>query len=380
MTNDAMNTYTYNAENRIKTGAGATYSYDGAGLRVKKVAGSTTTRYIFSGTKVVAEYVGTTPMPWSPTREYIYSGSALLAAIEGGTTTYHHQDHLSVRVNTNTSGSVVGQQGHYLFGQSWYAASTTTKWQFTSYERDAESTLDYALFRYDNSRLGRFMTTDPVAGSVTNPQSLNRYSYVMNDPVNLVDPLGLYLRDVWCYEHGAVVGAGERSVYTRAETCFWDFRMLYPLDPAPIDRPHPGGGADPVEPSEKVCEGKARVLGGNPKTIGEEGGFDTPTTDIRVKKNSAAVIPAQWGGKSALLPGLDEISGVIRSPDGDVPFTGVSDVIGSSVVENVRDLLRSKNPGMLILELVSGKDMGTVNVTITVPRDLPCPEGTTEKK
>ena len=56
-TNDGQYTYTYDAENRAKTGAGATYSYDGAGLRVKKVAGATTTRYIFSGVKVVAEYV-----------------------------------------------------------------------------------------------------------------------------------------------------------------------------------------------------------------------------------------------------------------------------------------------------------------------------------
>jgi hypothetical protein len=57
MTYDGQYNYSYDAENRMVTGAGATYSYDGAGLRVKKVAGATTTRYIFSGTKVVAEYV-----------------------------------------------------------------------------------------------------------------------------------------------------------------------------------------------------------------------------------------------------------------------------------------------------------------------------------
>jgi len=42
---------------------------------MKKVAGSTTTRYIFSGTKVIAEYVNGAAVG-SPTREYIYSGSA----------------------------------------------------------------------------------------------------------------------------------------------------------------------------------------------------------------------------------------------------------------------------------------------------------------
>ncbi len=37
------------------------------------------------------------------------------------------------------------------------------------------------MFRYDSSRLGRFLSPDSVAGSVADPQSLNRYSYVLND-------------------------------------------------------------------------------------------------------------------------------------------------------------------------------------------------------
>ena len=82
---------------------------------MKKVSGGTTTVYIVSGTKVVAEYVNGAA-PASPTREYIYSGGQLLATIEGGTTKYHHSDHLSVRVTTDTSGNVLGQQGHYPFG------------------------------------------------------------------------------------------------------------------------------------------------------------------------------------------------------------------------------------------------------------------------
>jgi RHS repeat-associated protein len=116
---------------------------------------------------------------------------ALPVTIEGSTTTYHHQDHFSVRVNTDSSGAVVGEQGHYPFGEFWYSSSTTTKWRFTSYERDSESGNDYAMFRYHSNRLGRFLTPDPIAGSAADPQSLNRYAYVLNDPVNLIDPLGL---------------------------------------------------------------------------------------------------------------------------------------------------------------------------------------------
>ncbi|MFQ5904177.1 MAG: RHS repeat domain-containing protein, partial [Candidatus Binatia bacterium] len=90
-----------------------------------------------------------------------------------------------------SGGTKIGEQNHYPFGEAWNPSGTTTKWQFTSYERDTESSLDYAMFRYDSSRLGRFLTPDPLAGSIANPQSLNRYAYVLNDPVNLIDPLGL---------------------------------------------------------------------------------------------------------------------------------------------------------------------------------------------
>jgi RHS repeat-associated protein len=194
MTNDGQNSLIYNAENRITSSSGSpgsgTYAYDGGGLRVTKVSGSTTMVYAFSGSKVIAEYVNGAA-PTSPAREYIYSGSSLLAKIESGATQYYQQDILSVRVMTDSSGNKIGEQGNFPFGESWYQTNTTTKWQFTSYERDAESGSDYAVARFDVNRLGRFSAPDPIAGSQNDPQSLNRYPYVLNDPANLVDPAGL---------------------------------------------------------------------------------------------------------------------------------------------------------------------------------------------
>lgn len=194
MTNDGSNTLAYDAENRVLSatngGASGTYTYDGNNLRVQKVSGGTTTVYIFSGSKVIAEYVNGAA-PASPTREYIYSGSALVATISGGTTNYHMGDHLSPRLTTDASGTVVGQQGHFPYGESWYSASSTTKWQFTSYERDAESGNDYAMTRSYVNRLARFSSPDPLAGWLNNPQSLSRSGYALNDPVNFVDPSGL---------------------------------------------------------------------------------------------------------------------------------------------------------------------------------------------
>jgi RHS repeat-associated protein len=184
------NNYTYDGENHMVNfasgSASAAYSCDGNGLRVKKVSGSTTTVYVFSGSKVIAEYAN-----GSLSKEYVYSGSKLLATIANGVTTYHHSDHLSVRLSTNSSGTKVGDQGHYPFGESWYATNTTTKWQFTSYERDAESGDDYAEARSYINRTGRFSGMDRVGGARANPQSLNEFSYVRNGSVNSVDPSGL---------------------------------------------------------------------------------------------------------------------------------------------------------------------------------------------
>jgi RHS repeat-associated protein len=188
----AAPTYAYDAENRLITysGTAGTYAYDGNNLRVIKVAAGATTVYIFSGSKVIAEY-DNGASPASPSREYIYSGAMLLAKIEGGASIYYHPDQLSNRVLTDSSGNTLGQRGHYPFGDTWYESGTTTKLQFTSYERDSESTNDYATARSYLNRFGRFSSPDLLAGSLGNPQSFNRYAYVFNDPIDFLDPLGM---------------------------------------------------------------------------------------------------------------------------------------------------------------------------------------------
>lgn len=185
MTADVTHTYSFDAANHlanVDNGSTAVYTYDGKGYRVAKG----TTNYVRSGTEVIAEYSGGTLQ-----KEYVYSGGTLVATIAGTSTTFHYPDHLSNRFETDDAGNVLRTYGHLPFGETWYETGTPDKWKFTVYERDAESGLDCALMRYDSSALGRFMSPDLLGGSIGNPQSLNRYSYVLNDPVNQIDPLGL---------------------------------------------------------------------------------------------------------------------------------------------------------------------------------------------
>ena len=184
---------TYDGENRMtgySGGSVANYGYDGNGLRIaKSVQGGTTTVSIFSGSSVIAEY-DNGAAPNAPSREYVDGPNGLLAMFSGGATTYYHQDDKSVRLTTDASGNIATQQGTLPFGESWYQSGAANNFTFTSYDRDSESGLDYALARYYDSRTGTFCSADPLAGSAGDPQSWNRYPYGRTDPINVTDPSG----------------------------------------------------------------------------------------------------------------------------------------------------------------------------------------------
>jgi len=65
--------------------------------------------------------------------------------------------------------------------------------KFTTYQRDQESGLDYAMARFYGDYTGRFMSPDPLTSSALpkRSQTWHRYVYNWNDPVNLIDPNGL---------------------------------------------------------------------------------------------------------------------------------------------------------------------------------------------
>jgi RHS repeat-associated protein len=73
-------------------------------------------------------------------------------------------------------------------------------------EWESESSLYHTWFRQYDPSQGRWMSVDPLAGTTDNPQSQDRYVYVLDDPVNLTDPLGLFMaRPPHCERDGMEV-------------------------------------------------------------------------------------------------------------------------------------------------------------------------------
>ncbi len=98
-----------------------------------------------------------------------------------------------------------------------FSAASREGYKFTGKERDAESGLDYFGARYYGSNMGRFVTPDPLMASAhaSNPQSLNRYAYVYNNPLGWIDPYGLDADNPgYCdVSHATCGGGGDPTVY-----------------------------------------------------------------------------------------------------------------------------------------------------------------------
>jgi RHS repeat-associated protein len=93
-------------------------------------------------------------------------------------------------------GNVTGTQG----------ALTGNRYQFQTQQNDSESGMYYLRARYYDPATGRFISKDPVKGTLANPSSQNPYQYAYNNPINLGDPSGLYTN--WNVSAGGIYGVG----------------------------------------------------------------------------------------------------------------------------------------------------------------------------
>jgi RHS repeat-associated protein/uncharacterized repeat protein (TIGR01451 family) len=199
--------YSYDAENRLTSVSGAaaaTFVYDGDGNRVKTTFGSTTTIYVGA---IYERDNGST------VRKYYYAGGVRIAMRTGGQTYYLLSDHLGgTNVTANSSGAQISKLLYKPWGETRFTSGTTpTTWRFTGQREDATIGLYFYNARYLDPQLGRFTQADTIVPEPGNPQALNRYAYVLNNPVRYTDPTG----HVFCNECTGGGGASQPTPQPR---------------------------------------------------------------------------------------------------------------------------------------------------------------------
>ena len=194
--------FAYDAENKqtsFGTGGsspnGGSYYYDGDGQRVKKalIGSQAETIFIYNvAAQLVAEY-NLNSEPEQNGTSYLTSDTLGTPRVitKADATVKSRHDYLPFgeEIFANTGNRTTGQK----YGEALTPADTVRQ-KFTSKERDSETGLDYFGARYYASTQGRFTTTDPLlsTGRPIAPQTWNRFTYVLNNPLVMTDPTGLY--------------------------------------------------------------------------------------------------------------------------------------------------------------------------------------------
>jgi len=152
-------------------------------------------------------------------------------------------------------------------------------------KRDSETGNDKTWHRHYRSNLGRWMTPDPVAGDITNPQSLNRYAYVLNNPLNLIDPLGLtcvQTDDGFTADNMDGKGCADVSGDSPGQVTVTD--SAPPVGTVSVDTGGLGGGGGGANPDNP---------GGNPPTPGSTDQPPYDRTDVVIKVTSVATLAGE---------------------------------------------------------------------------------------
>jgi len=163
--------------------------------RVQVTAQGFTTQYAFGlNGQRVSSWDGIACAPTLLSANTYWNGTPV-SVFDGYQSSYQHQDLLGTkRLLTGSDGSVIGASTSLPFGDGLSLSGTDTDpYHFAGLDHDSGSGTEHASFRQYSSTFGRWMSPDPFSGSYdfTNPQSLNRYTYVLNNPLTLADPSGL---------------------------------------------------------------------------------------------------------------------------------------------------------------------------------------------
>ncbi len=163
------------------------YTYDPFGIRIKIERNDSASTKIYTPFKELMRIVNS-----SGTFDftYIYQDGTLVARVNpDGSKYYYHPDHLgSTSLITNQNGNVVENTFYSPFGELLGGGSAENK-LYTGQFKDSSCQFYYGA-RYYNPCIGRWHQPDVNVPNIYNSQSLNRFSYSLNNPIKYIDPTG----------------------------------------------------------------------------------------------------------------------------------------------------------------------------------------------
>jgi RHS repeat-associated protein len=195
-----ITTYTYDVDNRliqIRNPQSAIYNYyyDPFGKRLWKEVDGVGTYFFYSDEGLIGEYGST----GNEIRTYGYAPDSDFTTKplfqKMGTNYYwYHNDHLGTPQKVvDTNGRIVWSATYSAFGNIQVtAAEIENNLRFPGQYYDQETGLHYNYHRYYDFEIGRYMAADPIGLG----GGINVYAYVLNNPINSIDPLGLWIPSI----------------------------------------------------------------------------------------------------------------------------------------------------------------------------------------
>jgi RHS repeat-associated protein len=196
------NAYQYDALNHLtNANSGAVLIwYDGDGNRVKKTVGTTATFFLIddrnlSGYVQVLEEWTASGGATNLSRVFNYGLQLISQRQPAVSTNYFIFDgHGSTRILTDNAGNVANAFTFDAYGTLIASnAAPQTVYLYSGEQFDPDLGFYYLRARYINPGTGRFWTMDSFDGNNEDPLSLHRFLYAENNPVNGLDPSGLFV-------------------------------------------------------------------------------------------------------------------------------------------------------------------------------------------
>jgi RHS repeat-associated protein len=198
--------YTFDSQDRLTQVSSPSlnmqYQYDGLFNRVSKTVSGTTTKFLVDPNGFLPQVIAEMDNGGNIISYYVYDGTGLVAKItSGGSVYYYHYDGIGTTIAmTDSNANMVNKYAYDEFGNllNFVEAVSNPFLYVGQYGvMDEDNGLLYMRARYYDPQVGRFISKDPIKYG----GGINLYAYVENDPIDLIDPLGL---DYWV--EGAVEG------------------------------------------------------------------------------------------------------------------------------------------------------------------------------